>query len=462
MSKPAPERPPKNQMTVLGAAFLGVGAMVGAGIFALLGQAGAVAGSAVWLSFLCAGVVATLLGYMVVKLGVRYPSRGGFVAYLVEAFGNGRLVGITSWLLYFVLLIVTAMVAVAFGAYGSALFFGADAPGYWTKILASAVVVGMAVINLFGATMVAKAQSIIVWVLLVVFVGFAVVTLAQINLALLAPSGYPPWNKIVASVALTFFAYLGFSVITFTAGNLPDPARMLPRAMYLALTITTALYVAVSLGVFGTLTVDEVIAHGDTALAEAARPVLGDAGFVIMAIAALLATASSVNSNIFAAGSLTLTLSELTQFPPIFGEPGRFHGTRGIPITVALTLILAIVFDLSAIASLGSAVALIVFLIVGLAALRLRGQTGSSTWLIDVAMLSTGFVLVLFAADTARNAPQTFTAMIVLVLPSQSSSTSFGNVLAHGANAPPMSSRRHQAIGRDRRQLIGVIEVDRG
>ena len=95
---------------------------------------------------------------------------------------------------------------------------------------------------------------------------------------------------------MTFLAYLGFSVITFTAGDLRDPERMLPRAMHLALGITVVLYVAVSLGVFGTLTVDEVIKHGDTALAEAARPVLGDAGFTIMAIAALLATASSVNS----------------------------------------------------------------------------------------------------------------------------------------------------------------------
>jgi amino acid transporter len=99
----APEQGKK--MTVLGAAFLGVGAMGGAGIFALLGQAGAVAGAATWISFLLAGAVTTLLGYTVVKLGVRYPSRGGFVTYFTEAFGNGHLVGITSWLLYFVILI---------------------------------------------------------------------------------------------------------------------------------------------------------------------------------------------------------------------------------------------------------------------------------------------------------------------------------------------------------------------
>ncbi|MCH6165128.1 APC family permease [Pseudonocardia alaniniphila] len=252
--------------------------------------------------------------------------------------------------------------------------------------------------------------------LLAVFVGFVAVTLSQLDPTLLAPSGYPPWEKIVASIALTFFAYLGFSVVTFTAGSLPNPARMLPQAMYLALGITTALYVLVSLGVFGTLTVDEVIMHGDTALAEAARPVLGTTGFVIMAIAALLATASSVNSMIFAAGNLTLTLSELKQFPPVFGQPGHFGGTRGIPITVVLVLIFANVFDLGAIASIGSAVALVVFLVVGLAALRLRAETGSNAWLITITMLATCFVLVLFAIDTARNAPQTFTAMTVLVL----------------------------------------------
>ena len=413
-----PQPPPEEQgqkLTVIGAAFLGVGAMVGAGIFALLGQAGVVAGSAVWLSFLLAGLIATLLGYMVVKLGVRYPSRGGFIAYLVEAFGNGRLVGITSWLLYFVLLIVTSMVAVSFGAYGSSLFFGDNAASYWDNILASAIVVAMAVLNLLGPAIVAKAQQMIVWVLLVVFVGFAGVTLVQMDPSLLAPSGWPSFSKIVASVALTFFAYLGFSVITFTAGDLRDPARSLPRAMYLALGITTVLYIAVSLGVFGTLTVDEVIKHGDTALAEAARPVLGDAGFVIMAIAALLATASSVNSNIFAGGNLTLALSELTQFPPIFGSPARFRGTRGVTITVALVLILSNVFDLSAIASLGSAVSLIVFLVVGLAGLRLRSETGSKAWVIVLTMAATAVVLVLFGIDTARNAPETFAAMIVLV-----------------------------------------------
>ena len=132
-------------MSVRGAAFLGIGAMVGAGIFALLGEAAVVAGSAVWLSFLLAGVVASLLGYTVVKLGVRYPSSGGLFAYLMQGFGNGRLVGISAWLGYFAaIVIVCSMVAVAFGSYATSLFVGDDAGGAWDNVFTTVIVVAMA------------------------------------------------------------------------------------------------------------------------------------------------------------------------------------------------------------------------------------------------------------------------------------------------------------------------------
>ena len=244
--------PPK-EMTVRGAIFLGVGAMVGAGIFALLGEAGAVAGSAVWVSFLIAGLISGLLGYAVVKLGVRFPSSGGILTYLIEGFGNGRLVGIASWLGYFsAILLVCSMVAVSFGDYATSLLIGTEAAAIWPKLFASAVVLAMAVLNVVGARGVDKAQSVIVVALLAVFAVFIIATLTELNPHLLAPSGYPSLRAIIASVALTFFAYLGFSVISFAAGDLPDPERNLPRAMYVALGGTTALYIAISVGVFGT------------------------------------------------------------------------------------------------------------------------------------------------------------------------------------------------------------------
>ena len=316
-------------MTVRGAVFLGVGAMVGAGIFALLGEAGAVAGSAVWLSFLVAGLISSLLGYAVVKLGVRYPSAGGILTYLIEGFGNGRLVGIASWLGYFsAILLVCAMVAVSFGDYAASLFLGSDAAAAWNNVFASAVVLAMAALNVVGVRGVDRVQSVIVIALLAVFAVFIVATLTQLDPDLLAPSGYPSLRAILSSVALTFFAYLGFSVISFAAGDLPEPERNLPRAMYVALGATTALYVAISIGVFGTLTVAEVTHYGATAVAEAARPALGDAGFTAVTIAALLATSSSVNAVLYASKGFTGALAKAGQFPPLFGERSRLgaHG----------------------------------------------------------------------------------------------------------------------------------------
>ena len=120
----------------------------------------------------------------------------------------------------------------------------------------------MTAVNIVGSTLVAGAQTVIVYIVLGILVVFAVVTLANMHPSLLAPSGYPPLRDIISSVALTFFAFLGFGIITFTAKDLAEPSRQLPRAMYLALGIATVIYVAIALGVFGTLTVDKVISSG--------------------------------------------------------------------------------------------------------------------------------------------------------------------------------------------------------
>ncbi len=404
------------RMSVRGAASLGIGAMVGAGIFALLGEAGAVAGNATWLAFLLGGVVATLLGYVVAKLGARYPSRGGLVTYLMEGYGPGHLAGVFSWLLYFAAIIITAMVAVSFGSYAVALFIGEGASATSANLFTAGVIVVVAAIQILGAEAISKIQSLIVVILLAVFAVFIVVTLGEMDSALLSTSLYPPAFDIVSSVALTFFAYLGFAVISYAGEDLPDPKRDLPKATYIALGITTALYILISIGVFGTLTVDQVIQYGETALAEAARPVLGDAGFAMMAIAALLATFTSVNANIYGAVGSTSALAKTRQFPPIFGKRGRFGSTVGLTISALAILLLAVLADLSAIASLGSVVALVIFLMVALAGLRLRAETGSSLLIIWLAIVSTLVVLVVFGIQTLQDAPETFVAMVVVLV----------------------------------------------
>jgi amino acid transporter len=411
-----PEAAPKGgteRISVTGAAFLGIGAMIGAGIFALLGEAAGVAGSAVWLSFLLAGVVTTLLAYNVVRLGIRYPSSGGLIEYLMRGFGNGRILGITSWLGYFAaFVIVCSMVAVSFGSYATSLFAGDDAWSGWDNVFTSLLVVGMAVINMVGAQFVSKVASMLVILLLGVFAFFVAVTITDIDLDMLAFSTYPSFSDIVASIALTFFAFLGFGVMTFTVGSLANPRIELPRAMVLALGLTTVTYVLISVSVFGTLTVDETIRYGETAIAEAARPALGDAGFTIMAVAALLATAGATNATLFGSSNLTKMLAQLGQFPPIFGTRSRLGPNGGLIITASIVFVVANLVNLSAIASVGSACALVVFLMVGIAGYRRRAETGAKGPMVLAGVGATALVLAFFAVDTLQNAPETFTAII--------------------------------------------------
>ncbi|KQZ11144.1 amino acid permease [Agromyces fucosus] len=400
-------------MTVLQATFIGVGSMVGAGIFALLGAAGAVAGSAVWVSFLIAGIIAGLQGYSFAKLGAKYPSGGGILTYLSRGLGEGHLTGIGSWLFFTAGSIVVAMIATSFGGYASSVVAGGDET--WGKVLAVALIVVMSVLNTVGATAVARVQSVIVIVVLGILVVFAAVTIANIDLALLAPAGYPAAKEIVASVALTFFAFLGFGVITFTAKDLPNPARQLPKAIYMALAIATTIYIAVSIGVFGTLTADQVVEYGTTALAEAAKPSLGQAGYVLMVITALFSTTGAVNAGLYPSIGMTQHLASVGQFPPMFSRSvGRFP--VGLVVMAVLASVLVIGFDLNKIASIGSAVALLVFSAVTVAHFRLYRETGASIIMLVIALVATLGTFIIFCTTTLVDEPTTALALVGIIV----------------------------------------------
>jgi amino acid transporter len=413
-AEPSPEvaaaRPTLN---VRQAAFIGVGSMVGAGIFALLGAAGEVAGAAVWVSFLLAGGVAALQGYSFAKMGARYPSAGGFLEYVVRGWGQGHFTGVIAWMMLAVNAIITAMVAVSFGSYASA---AVDDSARWTSLFAVLILLVMTGLNILGSGVVAKAQTVVVIVVVGILTVFSIATLANLNLDLLAVSSYPSWREIVSSVALTFFAFLGFGVITFAAGDLADPQRQLPKAVYLALGIATVVYVAVAIGVFGTLTVKEVVDSGGTALAVAAEPVLGSAGYWLMSITALFATAGATNSGLFPAAGLGDQMAAAGQFPPVMARRIGGRAPMGILVTLAIALVLALFFDLNSIASLGSAVALVVFTVVTWGHLRIRRETGARLWLLLLAELTTVVVLVAFAATTLVDEPGTAVAFVGIIV----------------------------------------------
>ena len=406
--------PATGTLGVRQAAFIGVGAMVGAGIFALLGAAGEVAGAAVWLSFLLAGAVAALQGYSFAKFGARYPSAGGLLEYVVRGFGAGHVTGVIAWLILAANAIVTGMVAVSFGSYaGSAV---ADGEEVWVKVFAVLVVVAMTMLNVVGSQAVARTQTVVVVVVIGILTVFAVATLANMDPDLLAFSDYPPFGDIVASVALTFFAFLGFGVVTFTAKDLADPARQLPRALFLALGIATVVYVAVALGVFGTLSVDEVIESGGTALAVAAEPTLGRAGYWMMSVTALFATAGATNAGLYPATGLCNQMASIGQFPPVMGRQVGGRAGTGLVVTAAIAIVLAVGFDLSAIASIGSVIALLVFGLVSVGHLRVRHETGARAWILVLAVASTVIVLVSFVFTTLVDEPGTAVALVVILL----------------------------------------------
>jgi amino acid transporter len=399
-------------LTVRQAAFIGVGAMVGAGIFSLLGPAGEVAGAAVWISFMIAGIIALLQGYSFAKLGSRYPSGSGMIEYLARGFGAGHFTGMSAWLVFASNIIVTSMVAVSFGSYASSMFTDGDTT--WAKVFAVLIVLVMGMLNVIGSGAVAKVQGMIVRVVIGILVFFSLVLLANVDWSLLAFSGYPSVRQIVSSVALTFFAFLGFGVITFTAKDLRNPVRELPRAMYIALAIAAVVYIAISLGVYGTLTVDEVIASGGTALAEAAKPTLGNAGYLLMAITALFATAGATNSGIYPTAGLSKDLAAKGQFPPVLGRNvGRMSIALGF--MVVATVLLTVFFDLSAIASLGSAVALLIFTLVTISHLRVRHDTGARIGVLLLALVTTASTFAVFVSTTLKDEPATMTAFVVII-----------------------------------------------
>jgi len=401
-------------LNVRQAAFIGVGSMVGAGIFALLGAAGEVAGAAVWVSFLLAGAVAILQGYSFAKLGARYPSAGGLLEYVAKGFGDGHFTGTSAWLIYFVNAIVTAMVAVSFGSYASSAIAGENAA--WAKVFAVLIILLMTGVNIVGSQLVARAQTVVVYVVLGILSLFAIVTLVNMNPSLLAPSGYPPLKDIVSSVALTFFAFLGFGIITFTAKDLAKPSRQLPRAMYLALGIATVIYVAVSLGVFGTLTVAKVIESGATALAVAAQPVLGRAGYWLMSVTGLFATAGATNGGLYPAAGLCEHLAGTGQFPPLMGRRLGGRAPVGLLITAAGAIVMAVFFSLTAIASIGSAAALLVFMLVTIGHLRVRSETGANAFVLVLGVLTTGLAFLTFVFTTLVDEPMSAVTLAAILL----------------------------------------------
>lgn len=392
---------------------LGMGSMIGAGIFALLGQASTITGSATYLSFFVGGLVALLSGYSLSKLGVRYPSAGGLVEYLTQCFGEGLFSGTMSIVLYIAGVVSIAMVARTFGSYAASLL----PPGLATiavPVLSASVVILLMWINLAGARNMARFENTIVAAKVSVLVILSITGIWFMRPELLSPADYPAPRYILFSLGITFFAYEGFRVITNTAEDMETPATTLPRAMLASIVLVMILYIAVAIAVFGNLPADDVIKAKDYALAAAARPVFGHYGFTAVAIAALVSTASSINASLYSVTNITYQMAKNGELPNAFARPVA-HSREGLVISTLLIVVLAVAFDLSEIAAIGSVSVLLVHGIVHVGHLFNIRATGASRSLVILAMVATFAALAAASIYLAGNSPRALYSVLSFI-----------------------------------------------
>ncbi len=385
------------------AVFLGIGSMVGAGIFIVIGQAGSMAGNIVWLSFIFGGIIALLSGYSLAKLAVRYQSRGGIVEYLVQGFGEGLFSGSMSIMFYFSQLIAVAAVAKSFGTYSATFMHHGDT--MWINIFAVGIVALFTLINLIGASIVAKSENIIVLIKLAVLIVFAVTALFTIQPQLLSVSDMPPMSGMLFAIGITFFAYQGFSVITNTVEDMDNPKKTMLKAMYVAIIFVALLYIITSVSVLGNLPLNEIIKTKDYALAEAAKPLFGEWGFKIMAATALLATASAINATLYAVADIGYTMAKEGNLPKVY-EYNVHRSFEGLIISAVLIVPMILFFNLSQITTVAAIVMLIVQGSTHIAHLNLFKETGANRTLIVIAIFSMFGVAGLTLYSTYATMPE--------------------------------------------------------
>jgi amino acid transporter len=270
---------------------IGIGGMVGGGIFAVLGLSVELTGGGAPIAFLIAGIVDLVTAYSYARLSVTYPSQGGTVAFLDRAFGAGLMTGSMNILLWISYIVMLSLYAYAFGSYGAS-FFPPDSQLFWKHILITGSIVGITGLNLTSAKLIGEAEDWIVLIKLVILVLFIAVGIRGVDSTRLASSTWSSPLHLIAGGMIIFVAYEGFELIANTALDVRDPVRTLPRSFYSSVGFVIALYVLVAAVTVGTLPVDKIVKAKDYALAEAARPALGQTGFILIAIAALLSTCS--------------------------------------------------------------------------------------------------------------------------------------------------------------------------
>jgi amino acid transporter len=291
---------------------IGIGGMVGGGIFAVTGLTVEVTRGAAPVAFLIAGIVALLTSYSYLKLTLRFPGEGGTVEFLNRAFGSGSVTGAANILLLLSYVVLLAVYAYAFGSYGAGFFPEAER-GFWLHVLISAVIVGLVVVNVFGGNLVVRSENFFNVVKMLLLAAFVVVgLLTPMEWSRMGPGNFVSPLGLVAGAMLIFLNYEGFELIANAAKDVANPKRSLPIAYVGGVLIVIALYVLI---VVGHLSFAQVAKGSDNALSLAAEAFMGRAGYIGIAVAALMATSSAINATFCSTGRLTYIVAKTGELP---------------------------------------------------------------------------------------------------------------------------------------------------
>jgi amino acid transporter len=349
---------------------IGVGGMIGGGIFAVLGLSISVSRYASPVAFAIAGLVALLTGYSYAKLSVRYPSRGGTIEFIVRAYGSGVLSGGLNLLLFTSYTIMIALYAFAFGHYAAA-GLGLGSP--WPSALSVAVILAFTAVNALGAVVSGRVEDVLVMVKLGILALVGGIGLFLVNFSRLSPSNWPPAVSVIAGGMLIFLAYEGFELISNAAMDVYDH-RIIPKALLASILTTIAVYIVIAVVSVGVLPLQEVIRAKDYALAIVAEPVLGRAGFFLIVLGAVLSTASAINATLYGTAGITYLIAKIGHLPKELGRHIWRGATEGLIAVSAISIAFALKAPLETISFAGSAGFLTIFTAVNLAALRLRRE----------------------------------------------------------------------------------------
>jgi len=367
--------------------------MVGGGIFAVLGLTIELSKGAAPIAFLIAGLIALITAYSYVKLSLRYPSEGGTIEFIVQAFGNGLFSSFINTLMLISYVIMLALYAYAFGSYGSALIMGDDIK--WVHdLLAVGVIALFTFINLLGALLTGKAETIMVFIKVSILIVLVIISFYTVDISKLSTTNWMPMTSVVTGGFMIFLAYEGFELIANTSRDVENPEVNLPKAYYGSVIFVIILYILIAIVTVGNVTPEQVNQSKEFILAVVAEPYFGHFGFVLVAIAALLSTASAINATIYGSGRTAYIIAKFGEIPQSFEKKIK-NGYEGMIIIGLLGIIFAISFDLENISVAGSLGFLLIFSLVNLANFKLANETKGIK-----AISLLGFLLSLGAAIT--------------------------------------------------------------